>query len=93
MIREQVRPVSSGYLMIGVLLVAQLATAYAIFVSLRAMAVPALIVAVLASVIVLIFWAGLFMVHPNEAKVMQLFGKYVGTTHDSGLKWANPFFA
>ena len=93
MIREEVRPVSSGYLMIGVLLVAQLATAYAIFVSLRAMAVPALIVAVLASVIVLIFWAGLFMVHPNEAKVMQLFGKYVGTTHDSGLKWANPFFA
>ncbi len=93
MIREEVRPVSSGYLMIGVLLVAQLATAYAIFVSLRAMAVPGLIVAVLASVIVLIFWAGLFMVHPNEAKVMQLFGKYVGTTHDSGLKWANPFFA
>jgi len=48
---------------------------------------------VLASVIVLIMWAGLFMIHPNEAKVLQLFGKYVGTAHDPGLKWANPFFA
>ena len=93
MIREEVRPVSSGYLMIVVLLVAQLASAYAIYVSLRAMSVPGLIISILAAVIVLICWVGLFMVHPNEAKVLQLFGKYVGTTHDSGLKWANPFFA
>ncbi len=93
MIREQVRNVSSGYLMIVVFLVAQLATGYAMFASLRAMSIPSLLVAVLASVTVLVCWAGLFMVHPNEAKVMQLFGKYVGTTHESGLKWANPFFA
>ena len=33
------------------------------------------------------------MVHPNEAKVLQLFGKYAGTVHESGLKWANPFYA
>lgn len=32
------------------------------------------------------------MVHPNEAKVLQLFGKYTGTAHDPGLKWANPFY-
>ncbi len=70
MIREQVRSVSSGYLMIVVLLVAQLATGYAIFASLRAMSIPSLLVAVLASVTVLVCWAGLFMVHPNEAKVM-----------------------
>jgi regulator of protease activity HflC (stomatin/prohibitin superfamily) len=93
MIREEVRPVSSGYLMIVVLLVGQLATGYAIFAALRVMSVVGLIGAVLASVVVLVCWAGLFMVHPNEAKVLQLFGKYVGTTHDPGLKWANPFFA
>jgi regulator of protease activity HflC (stomatin/prohibitin superfamily) len=38
-------------------------------------------------------WVGFFMIHPNEAKVLQLFGKYVGTAHDPGLKWANPFYA
>ncbi len=36
---------------------------------------------------------GLFMVHPNEAKVLQLFGKYVGTAKEPGLRWANPFYA
>jgi len=93
MIREEVRPVSSGYLMIAVLLVAQLATGYALFAALRAMSVTGIIVASIAVLVVLVCWAGLFMVHPNEAKVLQLFGKYVGTTHESGLKWANPFFA
>lgn len=92
MIREQVRKVSSGYLMLVVLLVAQLATGYWIFRAAVAMSIPQLIAAVLAALIVLIMWAGLFMIHPNEAKVLQLFGSYVGTAHEPGLKWANPFF-
>ena len=36
---------------------------------------------------------GLFMVHPNEAKVLQLFGRYVGTAKEPGLRWANPFYS
>ena len=91
--REKSKTVTSGYLMIVVLLAGQIATAYAIFVAVRTMSVAGLVVAILASTIVLVCWAGLFMVHPNEAKVLQLFGKYVGTTHEPGLKWANPFFA
>jgi regulator of protease activity HflC (stomatin/prohibitin superfamily) len=35
---------------------------------------------------------GLFVVNPNEARVLQLFGKYVGTGKDAGLRWANPFY-
>ena len=38
-------------------------------------------------------WGGLFMVHPNQGKVLQLFGKYVGTVRTAGLKWANPFYS
>jgi regulator of protease activity HflC (stomatin/prohibitin superfamily) len=37
--------------------------------------------------------AGLFMVNPNEARVMQLFGKYVGTVRLEGLRWANPLYS
>jgi regulator of protease activity HflC (stomatin/prohibitin superfamily) len=33
---------------------------------------------------------GHFMVHPNQAKVLQLFGKYKGTAKVQGLRWANP---
>lgn len=92
MIREQVRQVSSGYVMLGVLTVLQLGFGYGVFLAIRAQSVGGIAGAVLASVLVLILWAGLFMVHPNEAKVLQLFGKYAGTTHEPGLKWANPFF-
>jgi regulator of protease activity HflC (stomatin/prohibitin superfamily) len=36
---------------------------------------------------------GLFQVAPNEAQVMQLFGKYAGSVREEGLRWTNPFFA
>ena len=34
---------------------------------------------------------GLFTLQPNEARVLVLFGKYVGTVRDPGFHWANPF--
>lgn len=47
--------------------------------------------ALLVGLIALLF-AGFFMVNPNEAKVLQLFGKYVGSAREPGLRWANPFY-
>ena len=35
---------------------------------------------------------GFFMVNPNEARVLQLFGAYRGTAKVPGLRWANPFY-
>jgi regulator of protease activity HflC (stomatin/prohibitin superfamily) len=35
---------------------------------------------------------GFFMVAPNQARVLQLFGDYVGTAKTPGLRWANPFY-
>ncbi|MBN8262699.1 MAG: SPFH domain-containing protein [Xanthomonadales bacterium] len=37
--------------------------------------------------------AGLYMVEPNQSAVLSLFGKYVGTVKENGLRWNNPFFA
>jgi regulator of protease activity HflC (stomatin/prohibitin superfamily) len=34
---------------------------------------------------------GFFMVAPNSARVLQLFGDYVGTAKRPGLRWTNPF--
>ena len=34
---------------------------------------------------------GLTPVVPGQARVIQLFGKYRGTTRDQGLQWVNPF--
>ncbi len=35
---------------------------------------------------------GLYMLEPNQAAVISLFGRYVGTVKDNGLRWNNPFF-
>ncbi|HAL21762.1 MAG TPA: hypothetical protein DCP40_03395 [Stenotrophomonas sp.] len=45
---------------------------------------------VVAAVLVL---AGLYTVQPNQAAVLSLFGKYVGTVKDNGLRWNNPFYS
>ncbi|NOX70666.1 MAG: SPFH domain-containing protein [Gammaproteobacteria bacterium] len=92
MIREIEKKVPSGYGMIVLLLVAQLLSFYAVFLAIRAQSGAGVIAAIVLSVFVLVMWAGLFLVNPNEAKVLQLFGKYVGTARESGLRWANPFF-
>jgi regulator of protease activity HflC (stomatin/prohibitin superfamily) len=34
---------------------------------------------------------GFFIVAPNSARVLQLFGDYVGTAKRPGLRWTNPF--
>ena len=36
---------------------------------------------------------GLYMVQPNQAAVLSLFGKYVGTVKEAGLRWNNPFYS
>ncbi|MBO9878792.1 SPFH domain-containing protein [Xanthomonas sp. D-99] len=37
--------------------------------------------------------AGLYTLEPNQAAVLSLFGKYVGTVKDAGLRWNVPFYA
>ena len=93
MIREIKKSAPSGYPAIVVLAVAQIGLAYVFVRAGQAQAFGVLIAAIIASIIVLVCWAGLFMVHPNEAKVLQLFGKYAGTVHEPGLRWANPFYS
>ena len=53
---------------------------------------PLLIAAIVMIPVLVILMAGFFMVNPNESKVLQLFGKYIGTVNDPGLGWANPFY-
>ena len=79
MVKEVTRKVSSGYPMIVILLVAQIGTVLFIISQARNETIGGLIVGIFASIVVALMWVGFFMVHPNEAKVLQLFGKYVGT--------------
>ncbi len=80
----------------GIPILLVLLAAGGFFVWLLTAAVPtrnaAAIVAVVFALAVVVFLLfGLFMVHPNQGKVLQLFGAYRGTAKVQGLRWANPF--
>jgi regulator of protease activity HflC (stomatin/prohibitin superfamily) len=48
---------------------------------------------ILVLVLDCIAMAGFFSVQPNQGVVLTLFGRYVGTVRDSGLRFTNPFYA
>lgn len=35
---------------------------------------------------------GLYMLEPNQSAVLSLFGRYVGTVREDGLRWNNPLY-
>ena len=93
MIKEVRTTAPNGIMMLLVLFIVQ-ALAIAGFIYFGKAGIVAGVVTMgIANLVVFICWFGLFMVHPNEAKVLQLFGKYVGTVVDPGLRWANPFYS
>jgi regulator of protease activity HflC (stomatin/prohibitin superfamily) len=44
-------------------------------------------------VIGIVLWAGLYTIAPNQSVVLSLFGKYVGTADQQGLRWNNIFYS
>jgi regulator of protease activity HflC (stomatin/prohibitin superfamily) len=89
MIQEKVVKTYSGY---SALLVMTLLLGLGVFILIAA---PGLLKAIVALfVLALILMAvGFYMVGPNEGRVLQLFGDYVGTDRQLGLRWANPFYS
>lgn len=47
----------------------------------------------LAAVIAMLCFKGLYMLNPNEAAIVKLFGSYRGTDRNDGLRWTNPFYS
>lgn len=62
-----------------------------IVVGLTGPALPLTIIGVVLVVLAGPLFGGLFVVQPNESRVLILFGRYVGTVTDSGWWWCNPF--
>ncbi|HEY2396123.1 MAG TPA: SPFH domain-containing protein [Rudaea sp.] len=61
--------------------------------SIRHQSVAFIIVSILVAIVLLVALAGFFTVAPNEGKVLQFFGRYVGTARDPGPRWTNPFYS
>src|SRR5215470_2096929 len=86
---EITRHSSSGYLMLAVGFVLIL---LGLFLITTPPGLPSkFFVGVVALVAGVLVFSGLYMLQPNEAAILLLFGAYSGTDRSGGLRWANPF--
>jgi regulator of protease activity HflC (stomatin/prohibitin superfamily) len=93
MIREIPKTTMSGIpTLIALLLLIPVTFIVAIRAGATGMPVAAVLL-IIAAFVESFLLIGFFMVQPNNAVVLQLFGRYVGTARDPGLRWANPFYS
>lgn len=74
----------SGWLMLPVLLVTL--AAGVLLLKAPFIGAPMILISVVGAV-------GFLILKPNEAAVLTLFGRYVGTVRRDGFHWVNPFYA
>jgi hypothetical protein len=89
-IQERDATTLPGMLMVLLLLALTAGAAWWVIASFLNLMNP--IAAILVLAFVLFLWGGFFIVQPNQAAVLQFFGKFVGVERSSGLRWANPFY-
>ena len=93
MVQEIPRKAASGAFILLALLVALVADVLLFVFGIVNGSAVVIIGTVVAFLVFLFLFFGVFVVNPNEARVLQLFGRYVGTVSDHGLRWANPLFS
>jgi regulator of protease activity HflC (stomatin/prohibitin superfamily) len=98
MIRETERSTVPGGVMLALVILALILFILGIIFTGRAIdagtgSVPLLIVLIVLTALDSFAFGGFFVVNPNEAKVLQLFGSYVGTVKRPGLHWTNPLYS
>ena len=81
----------NGYLMLFVIIALTIFNLYTLVTMIRNQEPSMLWVLIPSAIINCICLGGFFIVQPNEARVLVLFGKYIGSVRDAGLFFANPF--
>ena len=91
MIRERSYNGLPGLPVLFTLILVDAALFWMLIMNIREESAPEIVAAAIGIAVATFLSAGLFMVNPNEGKVLQLFGAYKGTAKEQGLRWANPF--
>ena len=95
MFRERIRRTIPGWLMLPTILVA-----IGVAIWMLSLEVdlgnprPLVVVALIGSIVfMVVLLGGFFVVNPNEARVLVLFGHYTGSVKADGFHWANPLLS
>jgi regulator of protease activity HflC (stomatin/prohibitin superfamily) len=91
---ERPAATSSGYVMLIVLLLAVLADVYGIQrLGSDGGGILGLAIVVAATIVFILVMPGFYMLQPNQAAAITLFGEYRGTDRATGLRWTWPWLA
>lgn len=93
MTHERTVRTPSGLLVLAALVLIDLLLLAGLIASVRAESVAGIVSSAIALIVLCVAFAGFFTVEPNQGVVLTLFGRYVGTCRDTGLRWANPFYS
>ncbi|MGX1754589.1 MULTISPECIES: SPFH domain-containing protein [Sphingobacterium] len=89
---EKIIKPTSGYLALGILFLSLLGIIFS-FIQIGSHGqigyVPVLVILFIVFIVIV---KGLIIVNPNHSRVLNLFGKYVGTIKANGLFFINPFY-
>ena len=91
MYREKPYSASNGLVMLLVLLTVAVLAFLSIIRAAPREQIGLVFLSVIVVIVALFCLGGLFIVNPNEAKALVLFGSYKGTVKQDGFYWANPF--
>ncbi|MCT2563713.1 SPFH domain-containing protein [Chryseobacterium herbae] len=89
---EKVLKPMSGYLALVFCLIL-FAGAVFFFISGVEQSITFVIIAMLCFLLFCFFLKGLMIIQPNHSRVLNFFGKYVGTVKDNGLFFINPLYS
>jgi hypothetical protein len=88
---ERPAATTSGYVMLVLLLLAIAADAYGIATVARAPHGISVAIIVVATLVYILVMPGFYMLQPNQAAAITLFGDYQGTDRTTGLRWTWPW--
>ena len=91
---ERPASTSSGYVMLIVLLLAILADVYGIqFLGAPGGGTIGFLIVIAATLLFILVMPGFYMLQPNQAAAITLFGEYRGSDRATGLRWTWPWLA
>jgi len=90
--RERPASTSSGYVMLLVLLLTVVVFAWSMRLLVGDQPTPLSLIALAGSIIAFVFvCCGFYMLQPNQAAAITLFGDYKGSDRTTGLRWVLPW--
>lgn len=89
---EKIKNPLNGYAMLILSFLLLFGSAYGMYLIVSQQNFSLVPLAIAGFIITIFIWKGIIIVEPNNARVLNLFGKYVGTVKANGLFFINPFF-